>query len=142
MRLFRVVVPVPDVQAAVAFYEQVLNVEADHSAPGRPYFHCEGAILAVVDPGAHGGEFSPNPDLVYFAAADLEATQQRAREAGGLEFDSATLNEAGNAIAVRPWGERSFYCRDPFGNPLCFVDDTTLFLGSPGQLLGDARGFR
>ena len=28
------------------------------------------------------------------------------------------------------WGERSFYVRDPFGNPLCFVDADTLFTGS------------
>jgi hypothetical protein len=31
------------------------------------------------------------------------------------------------AIARRPWGERSFYMRDPFGNPLCFVDEASLF---------------
>jgi hypothetical protein len=30
-------------------------------------------------------------------------------------------------IATRPWGQRSFYMRDPFGNPLCFVDETTIF---------------
>jgi len=30
---------------------------------------------------------------------------------------------------VRPWGERSFYAHDPFGNPLCFVDATTIFTG-------------
>jgi len=29
----------------------------------------------------------------------------------------------------RPWGERSFYAVDPFGNPLCFVDQKTLFTG-------------
>jgi hypothetical protein len=33
-------------------------------------------------------------------------------------------------IAVRPWGERSFYLHDPFGNPLCFVDARTLFTGA------------
>ena len=32
-------------------------------------------------------------------------------------------------IAVRPWRERSFYMHDPFGNPLCFVDEKTLFTG-------------
>ena len=30
-------------------------------------------------------------------------------------------------VAVQPWGERSFYCADPFGNKLCFVDSATLF---------------
>ena len=34
-------------------------------------------------------------------------------------------------IARRPWGERSFYLREPFGNPLCFVDSATLFTGRP-----------
>jgi hypothetical protein len=34
-------------------------------------------------------------------------------------------------IERRPWGERSFYVHDPFGNPLCFVDSSTIFLGRP-----------
>ena len=32
-------------------------------------------------------------------------------------------------IEKRPWGEVSFYMKDPFGNPLSFVDETTLFTG-------------
>jgi hypothetical protein len=32
-------------------------------------------------------------------------------------------------VAVQSWGERSFYARDPFGNPICFVDSGTLFTG-------------
>jgi glyoxalase/bleomycin resistance protein/dioxygenase superfamily protein len=32
-------------------------------------------------------------------------------------------------IELHPWGERSFYCLDPDGNRLCFVDAATLFLG-------------
>lgn len=32
-------------------------------------------------------------------------------------------------IATRPWGERSFYVEDPFGNQLCFVDRGTVFTG-------------
>ena len=35
----------------------------------------------------------------------------------------------GTGIAQRPWGERSFYGLDPSGNPVCFVDDTTLYRG-------------
>ena len=34
-----------------------------------------------------------------------------------------------SVATTRPWGERSFYLRDPFGNPLCFVDAATLFTG-------------
>ena len=33
-------------------------------------------------------------------------------------------------IAERPWGERSFYVEDPFGNKLCFVDRATMFTGT------------
>jgi uncharacterized glyoxalase superfamily protein PhnB len=29
-------------------------------------------------------------------------------------------------IETQPWGERSFYCKDPFGNKLCFVAADTL----------------
>jgi hypothetical protein len=32
-------------------------------------------------------------------------------------------------IRKRPWGEKSFYARDPFGNPICFVDEKTVFTG-------------
>ena len=126
MRLFRVALPVPDIERAVAFYEAVLDLEADHSAPGRPYFHCGGTILAIVDPGAHGRDFAPNPDLIYLAVADLEAAWERARAAGAGPFASDDIAEG---IGVQPWGERSFYCRDPFGSPLCFVDEATLFVG-------------
>jgi len=51
---------------------------------------------------------------------------------GGL---SAAIGDGGlpmGQIAVRPWGEWSFYLSDPFGKPLCFVDAATLFTGRPG----------
>jgi hypothetical protein len=30
----------------------------------------------------------------------------------------------------RPWGEKSFYVVDPWGNDLCFVEDGTLYTSS------------
>jgi hypothetical protein len=36
--------------------------------------------------------------------------------------------EAGD-ISVKPWGERSFYANDPWGNPLCFVEAGTEYAG-------------
>lgn len=52
--------------------------------------------------------------------------------------------EAGSclAIAVRPWGERSFYIQDPWDNPLCFVEYGTVYSGSAttrGARLGPGR---
>ena len=35
----------------------------------------------------------------------------------------------GHTLVIRNWGERSFYCLDPDGNRLCFVEETPLFLG-------------
>ncbi len=66
-------------------------------------------------------EFRPNPDHIYFAVPDLEIVFARAKDAG-----CAWLADT---IATRPWGERSFYARDPFDNPICFVDESTLFTG-------------
>lgn len=100
-------------------------------SPGRHYFRCGDVMLAVYAPTADGDDRTPRPnfDHVYFAADDLPAVFARAQRVGGL---SAAIGDGGlpmGQIAVRPWGERSFYLRDPFGNPLCFVDAATLFTG-------------
>ena len=120
--LFRVIMPVPDVERAAAFYRNVLDLPGEPVAGrSRHYFHCGGTILALANPGEHGVDFRPNVDHVYFAVADLPAAFRRAEAAGAEELDAE--------IATQPWGERSFYCRDPFGNPICFVDEETLFTG-------------
>jgi len=93
---------------------------------GRHYFDCGGVILACFDPRADGDgvDAVANPDHVYFAVANLEAVFERAR---GL-----ACREIEDQIAVRPWGERSFHAKDPFGNPICFVDEGTVFTGLRG----------
>ena len=124
--LFRVIMPVTDVARGVAFYAQLLGTPGREVAPGRHYFHCGGTILAIVDPSEHESKpFNPNIDHVYFAVADLQAAYQRARRAGCSYLEPK--------IARRPWGEKSFYARDPFGNPICFVDDKTVFTGRDMQ---------
>lgn len=123
MKLFRVLLPVSDIDAAQAFYARVLGLEGERVSPGRHYFDCEGTILACFDPRADGDDWDarPNPEHLYFAVDDLEATYERCRAAGTRQQD--------DAIATRPWGERSFYAVDPFGNKVCFVDRGTAFLG-------------
>lgn len=123
-RLYRVILPVDDIDRAVGFYQSLLGIEGVSVTAGRYYFHCGPVILAVVDPRADGDDWDPRPnqDHVYFAVGDLEAVHARAKELGGLS------DEMG-AIERRPWGEVSFYMKDPFGNPLSFVDETTLFTG-------------
>ncbi len=130
--LFRVLVPVSDIDAAAAFYGQVLGAAGKRVSPGRHYFDCGGTILACVDPRADGDDYSaqPIPEPVYLSVADIEATLNVCRQAGA-SFSSDETTDIGPlaTIADRPWGERSFYVHDPFGNPLCFVQQGTEFTG-------------
>ena len=125
-KLFRVLLPVSDIDAAARFYEHVLALRGERVSPGRHYLDCDGTILACFDPRADGDDFDARPNLehVYFAVDDLEATFARCREARPERQD--------DGIETQPWGERSFYARDPFGNPVCFVDRSTVFLGGAG----------
>ncbi|MEX2247129.1 MAG: VOC family protein [Dehalococcoidia bacterium] len=117
--------PVPDMARAIAFYAQILARPGVAVAPTRHYFPCGATILAVVDPGEHDVAFRPNVEHFYFAVPDLKAAYERAGKAG-CEW----LEER---IRTRPWGEKSFYARDPFGNPICFVDEKTVFTGKEPQ---------
>ena len=122
-RLFRVILPVSSIGDAAAFYSAVLEQPGMRISPGRHYYDCGGTILACFDPRADGDPWdaTPNPDHVYFAVEDLEAYQRRV----GEQPNAKVLRP----IETQPWGERSFYCMDPFGNKICFVDQGTLFTG-------------
>lgn len=128
-RLYRVILPVSDIERAAGFYCHLLRTPGDRVSPGRHYFDCGGTILACYDPDADGDLFEaqavPHPNqYLYFAVADLEAVHTAAKQAGCRELD--------DRISTQPWGERLFYAVDPFGNPICFVDEKTLFTGSDG----------
>ncbi len=124
-RLYRVILPVTDIDRAASFYGRLLDAPGFRVSPGRHYFHCGGTILACFDPRADGDSFESRANgegtHYYFAVNDLEAVYERAKSAGCQELEAA--------IETRPWGERSFYARDPFGNPICFVDESSAFTG-------------
>ena len=131
VRIFRVIMPVGDIERAARFYGSLLGQAGMRVSHGRHYFDCGGVILALYDPRADGDSTEPRPnfDHVYFAVPDLEAVHDRAKAVGGIADEVGDGNLPMGEIARRPWGERSFYMHDPFGNPLCFVDDKTLFTG-------------
>ena len=85
-------------------------------------------ILALLERTAGGIAPRPSPGCLYFAVDDLEAVHARAKRLRCLSTEDVH-GASGGQIGVRPWGERSFYARDPFGNELCFVDRSTLFTG-------------
>ncbi len=123
-RLFRVIVPVSSIDDAAAFYCAVLNLPGRRISPGRHYFDCGQVILACFDPKADGDSWDakPNPEYVYFSVDDLEEYFRRV----STQPNGSILRP----IAIQPWGERSFYCADPFGNKLCFVEEGTRFTGN------------
>lgn len=124
-RLYRVILPVSDIEAAAGFYGRVFQTEGERVSPGRHYFDCGGVILACYDPVADGDERGPGwllheNQYLYFAVPDLDAVRARVQQSGGRNVTD---------IETMPWGERMFYAEDPLGSRISFVDDSTLFTG-------------
>jgi predicted enzyme related to lactoylglutathione lyase len=125
-KLFRVILPVTDIERATKFYASVLGTPGERVSPGRHYFDCGGTILACYDPVADGdglqGGWKHHPrQYVYFSVADLGAAHRSVIKAGCIVVEGG--------IQQMPWGERMFWATDPLGNPICFVDESTLFVG-------------
>lgn len=118
--LIRVVLPVSNIERATSFYRAMLDTPGSRISAGRHVFPCGGASLVLYDPRSEGAflDATPNAEHVYIAIPALDAAFARARTAGCREVESQ--------IRTREGGERSFYLRDPFGNPICFVDDATV----------------
>jgi catechol 2,3-dioxygenase-like lactoylglutathione lyase family enzyme len=121
-------VEVADLDRAGAFYSALLGVEGRNVGGGRRYYECGAVILGLVDVASGPRAPQPVPEAIYFAVADVEAFHQRALALGCLA-DGLVHDAPAGEVVRQPWGERSFYARDPFGNALCFVDATTLFTG-------------
>jgi catechol 2,3-dioxygenase-like lactoylglutathione lyase family enzyme len=132
-RIFRVIMPVDDIDRAAQFYSSLLDQPGFRVSGGRHYIPCGEVILALYNPRGDGDtrEVRPNYDHIYFAVPDLESVYDRAKSVGGISGEIGDGNLPMGQIARRPWGERSFYMHDPFGNKLCFVDESTLFRGGP-----------
>jgi catechol-2,3-dioxygenase len=127
--LFRIILQVSDLDRAAGFYSQLLGEEGRRiPRASRHYIDCGPVILALVDVTAGGEKAKPLPDYIYFAVKNLESVHERAKALNCLSDEDVHGSSAGDMV-VRPWGERSFYVADPWGNGLCFVDDTTLFTG-------------
>src|SRR6267154_4836091 len=127
--LFRIALQVGDLDQASAFYAKLLDDQGRRIPRGaRHYFDCGPVILALVDVTAGHREPQPIPDYVYFAVGNLDEMHERATAMNCLAKEDVHGADAG-AIVQRPWGERSFYAEDSWGNGLCFVDENTLFTG-------------
>ena len=133
--LYRVIVPVPDIEAAAGFYARLLDSPGKRVSPGRHYFDCGGTILACYDPEADGDGSGEGwrhhfNQYLYFSVDDVDAMLQRVLDCGGV---------VEGPVESMPWGERMFYARDPFGTPISFVDAATVFRGD-GAEGGEGEG--
>jgi catechol 2,3-dioxygenase-like lactoylglutathione lyase family enzyme len=84
-QLFRVILPVTDIEAAASFYARLLGMPGSRVSSGRHYVDCQGTILAFYDALADGRPSRtgsrrprlPRPTLVS-ASASAIASRRRA----------------------------------------------------------------
>jgi predicted enzyme related to lactoylglutathione lyase len=126
-QFFRLSVEVANLEQAIHFYSTLLGVQGRKQPGARCYFECGPVTLSVLDVSSSGSPHSAAKAL-YFTVKNLEAAFERAKELGCLSQESVH-DAPGGGIVVRPWGERSFYAEDPWGNPLCFVEEGTVYTG-------------
>jgi catechol-2,3-dioxygenase len=126
-QFFRLNIEVGDLTSAISFYTKLLGVEGRQQAGSRCYFDCGPVTLQVLDVSPLR-QPHPAAKALYFTVNDLEAAYERAKVLQCLSREEVHDAESGS-IAVRPWGERSFYVEDPWKNPLCFVEDGTVYTG-------------
>ena len=123
--LFRVTLEVADLEMATQLYADLLGHSGTRHPGARHYFDC-GVIVAVLDVSRGGLPPTPGPKSLYFAVDDVDAVHERAERLGVLApYD--VHGEPAGAVITRPWGERSFYIVDPWGNDLCFCENGTLY---------------
>ncbi|MFI5310773.1 MAG: VOC family protein [Gemmatimonadales bacterium] len=125
-KLFRVTLEVANIEEGAAFYAKLLGTAGTRHPGARHYFDCGGVILAVLDPTAGGLTPVPGPKALSFAVKDVDAVRARARGLKALA-PYKVHGQAAGTVTKRPWGERSFYVVDPWGNDLCFVEEGTLY---------------
>ena len=125
-KLFRVTLEVADLERATQLYAALFGLDGQRYPGARHYFDCGGVIVAVLDVSRGGMPPTPGPKSLYFAVDDVNAVHVRAAKLGVLA-PYQVHGEPASDVITRPWGERSFYVVDPWGNDLCFCENGTLY---------------
>ena len=125
-KLFRVTLEVADLERATQLYAALFGLDGQRYPGARHYFDCGGVIVAVLDVSRGGMPPTPGPKSLYFAVDDVDSVHARAEQLGVLA-PYQVHGEPASAVITRPWGERSFYVVDPWGNDLCFCENGTLY---------------
>lgn len=123
-QLFRVSIPVRNLEAATRFYGSLLGHSGERISPAWHYFQFGQAILACHHAAAEGGAVSIPPHSAPLCIAVDDHIEQlliRARALGAIDTDTSAK--------IQPNGEYGFRLRDPFGNALMLVDARTMQWG-------------
>jgi predicted enzyme related to lactoylglutathione lyase len=117
VKLYRVTVPVEDLERAVAFYGGLFAETGERVCEDWHYFNFGELAIALHETPLSGLQHA-NAEPLYFAVdIALVNLQERARKLGGRDID--------HEIGLLPTGERGFTLLDPDGNRLCLVDAAT-----------------
>lgn len=119
VNLYKVVLPVSDMDQAETFYLQLLGLSGRRISSEEYHFDCGDVVLCCRHPDS---EAEPSPvsrslKQVYLAVEDLDAVFEKAKTSGCSALDQE--------MRTQPWGDRSFVAQDPFGNTIVFVDEGT-----------------
>lgn len=123
-QLFRVTIPVGNLDEAVQFYRALLGTPGERISPAWHFFQYGSALLACHDAVADGELRAQPPHTEpLFIAVDGNIAQflVRAQNLGFKHLDPA--------VSRLPTGETGFRVHDPFGNALCLVDSRTMQWG-------------
>ena len=125
-KVFRVTLEVAALEQATKLHAELFGQEGQRHPGARHYFDCGGVTVAVLDVSRGGMLPTPGPKSLFFAVDDVDAIHERAERLDVLAPYDVHGEPAGTVI-TRPWGERSFYVVDPWGNDLCFCENGTLY---------------
>jgi catechol 2,3-dioxygenase-like lactoylglutathione lyase family enzyme len=115
-----------DLDAARAFYSEVLGLEPFASVTGRHLFYrCGGQVLLIFNPEAT--ELGPAPDALPVPPHGSRGPGHLCFRATAAEIDAWVARLRAKGVDVEadfewPKGGRSIYFRDPAGNSLEFAE--------------------
>jgi lactoylglutathione lyase len=117
-RLGWVIAYVPDVTAAIEFYERAFGLERAFVAEGADYGELNTGATKLAfaseqlgDSHFDGGFMRPDPDRPFNVEIVLVFDDPAAAFARAVENGASALSEP----AEQPWGQVVAYVRDPFG---------------------------
>ncbi len=123
VRLIRVTIAVSDLEEAMRFYEKALQTRGRLLSRGRCAFECGSSEIICYDPLLEGDDLGQGwlmhpRQYIYFSVANLDTAYIRYKNIGCNTIDAA--------ISTAEDGRRYFCASDPFGTPLCIVEEDNI----------------